>query len=304
MLQCKIQPQIISIEEFKIPDVHSDYTYVYKLVTSKLEITINSSKWTIPVQYIFSKNKKPIFSQGTNGYLQSKSVDAFYKMRIINQPLFELQTSTDFSELIHLLLCFDSNYFNEISSAEFDKISIEDLLFKDDMLDINDINQIDCEVRLYPNTAKIKDAVIRDENQWSIPYVRLSDFDFADEMIEQFTYPKQICNINIVPKNYRCSFRKLITSESEMLRATMLCRPKYHVLFKGKYEECRNFFNEKKGLIRIANSELIKHIKSPKADAYNDSDYFDAMTDGQLGDYDTFTENGGNIDDIDTWSGG
>src|SRR5690606_10782685 len=33
----------------------------------------------------------------------------------------------------------------------------------------------------------------------------------------------------------------------------------------------------------------------------DERDYFEAMTDGQLGDYDEFTENGGNIDDIDTW---
>lgn len=33
-------------------------------------------------------------------------------------------------------------------------------------------------------------------------------------------------------------------------------------------------------------------------------DYFDAMTDGQLGDYDDYRENGGNIDDIDTWARG
>lgn len=33
-------------------------------------------------------------------------------------------------------------------------------------------------------------------------------------------------------------------------------------------------------------------------------DYFDAMTDGQLGDFDDFMDNGGNIDDIDTWSRG
>jgi hypothetical protein len=33
----------------------------------------------------------------------------------------------------------------------------------------------------------------------------------------------------------------------------------------------------------------------------NDRDYFDAMTDGQLGDYDDFR---GNIDDIDTWARG
>jgi len=32
-----------------------------------------------------------------------------------------------------------------------------------------------------------------------------------------------------------------------------------------------------------------------------DRDYFDAMTDGQLGDYDDFD---GNIDDIDTWARG
>lgn len=33
-------------------------------------------------------------------------------------------------------------------------------------------------------------------------------------------------------------------------------------------------------------------------------DYFDAMTDGQLGDYDDFIERGGDIDDIDTWARG
>ena len=35
-----------------------------------------------------------------------------------------------------------------------------------------------------------------------------------------------------------------------------------------------------------------------------ESDYFNAMTDGQLGDYNDFRENGGYIDDIDTWARG
>lgn len=41
-----------------------------------------------------------------------------------------------------------------------------------------------------------------------------------------------------------------------------------------------------------------------ESDRDYESDYFDAMTDGQLGDYDDFTERGGNIDDIDTWARG
>lgn len=35
-----------------------------------------------------------------------------------------------------------------------------------------------------------------------------------------------------------------------------------------------------------------------------DRDYFDVMTDGQLGDYDDYLDNGGDIDEIDTWSRG
>jgi len=35
-----------------------------------------------------------------------------------------------------------------------------------------------------------------------------------------------------------------------------------------------------------------------------DRDYFNTMTDGMLGDYDDFIDNGGNLDDIDTWSRG
>lgn len=163
---------------------------------------------------------------------------------------------------------------------------------------------MDYEVRLYPNTTKNKDAFIPYKNHWSIPYVRLSNFDFSDEMIEEFTFPKQTCNINIVPKNYRGSFHKLLTSESDLSSARFRDNPKYYVLYKGKYKECKDLFNDKNSLKRIAASELIKHIENPQVDDYNDSDYFDAMTDGQLGDFDDFTERGGNIDDIDTWSRG
>ncbi len=37
---------------------------------------------------------------------------------------------------------------------------------------------------------------------------------------------------------------------------------------------------------------------------HSEAMYFDAMTDGQLGDYDDFKEQGGSIDDIDTWARG
>lgn len=45
------------------------------------------------------------------------------------------------------------------------------------------------------------------------------------------------------------------------------------------------------------------HNYSSRYDDYEE-DYFNAMTDGQMGDYDDFRDGGGNIDDIDTWSRG
>jgi hypothetical protein len=79
---------------------------------------------------------------------------------------------------------------------------------------------------------------------------------------------------------------------------------KYYSLHKGKYEDCKRLFNNEKALRRIAVYELLKHAEGLSVDDYNESDYFDAMTDGQLGSYDDFMERGGNIDDIDTWSRG
>ena len=38
-----------------------------------------------------------------------------------------------------------------------------------------------------------------------------------------------------------------------------------------------------------------------ESNAY-EAEYFDVMTDGQLGDYDDFKGQGGSLDDIDTWA--
>jgi len=303
-MQVTIHPQITSLEEFKVVDFFSDFTYVFRLVTSELEIRINNSKWSIPFQYIFSKDLKSIYSQGINGYLQSESVDAFYKMRILNQPLFELQTSPDFGDLVHLLFRLDANSKKEITASQFDKISVQDLLFEDDELRIDNLNDLDYEVRLYPNVTKNKEAFIANKKHWNIPYVSLSGFDFSDEMTEHFNITNQVCNINIVPRNYRCSFHKTIISENDLNNARFFGGSENHLLYKGKYEDCKNFFDNKKDLKKIASSELKSHIESPRVDDLNESDYFDAMTDGQLGSYDDYAERGGNIDDIETWSQG
>ena len=52
--------------------------------------------------------------------------------------------------------------------------------------------------------------------------------------------------------------------------------------------------------------EYDEEVSDYEDNGYNDydHDYFDAMTDGQLGDYDDFREGGGNLDDIDTWARG
>lgn len=303
-MQPIINPKILSIEEFKIPDFFSDFIYIYKLVSSIVEITIDNSKWNIPFQYIFSKERKSIYSQGKDGYCHSEQIDGYYKMRILNQPLFELQNFPNFNELLNILFHFDTNFIKEIDNSQFNKISVSDLFFHGDEWSLDNFNHFEYEVRLYPNIVKFKDAFFIDKRHWDIPHISLSNFDFPDEMTQHFNFPKQVCNINIVPKNYRCSFHKIITSENDLHSAKFFNRSKYYSLYTGKYGECKNFFDNKEALKKIATSELIKHIESPQVDDYNDSDYFDAMTDGQLGNYDDFIEGGGNIDGIDTWSGG
>ena len=95
-------------------------------------------------------------------------------------------------------------------------------------------------------------------------------------------------------------------------------RTKFENLFKVKYSLIdQTYFYDltDKVLYNKFGYYLDENFKDESDDYYedfsdNDSnnsdidrDYFWAMTDGQLGDYDDFIDEGGNIDDIGTWAG-
>ena len=46
-----------------------------------------------------------------------------------------------------------------------------------------------------------------------------------------------------------------------------------------------------------------RKIHIPQDPGFYEKEYFDTMTDGQLGDYNDFIRKGGKLDNIDDWSG-
>ena len=100
-----------------------------------------------------------------------------------------------------------------------------------------------------------------------------------------------------------------IASSLELI-AESLAAPRSHLLVGySEYEWENRDINdlyaelEEEKLEFYADKDWFSDLNSDEPHSNTDRDYFDAMTDGMLGDYDSFADRGGTTDWISDWSG-
>lgn len=155
---------------------------------------------------------------------------------------------------------------------------------------------------------------IKDKNwetiQYGIFYLseqEKNDFPLKNETIvkwENSNYSLKLLpigNINV----YKYDVEIIRNQEKDILSLwNVNLQKEKNLIYSGSLDECLVIFKDEKSL-------LLKFIEYKSQNTLNFGDvsfdddsrrnYFDTMTDGNLGDYDDFN---GNIDDIDTWSRG
>lgn len=174
----------------------------------------------------------------------------------------------------------------------------------------------DYQVRLYTNIPQTKEAFLAlpekiedlkiSSNTWKCPCINVTGLNFGAEKIYQGEGNSSGTqySINVLPKTFYSSFYKKIQTLEQFLifKSPYYNHVKSYSLYNGSYENSLKVFNNEAQLKElISKAKLTDSHNWATAEPYSNEDYFNAMTDGQLGDYNDFN---GDLDDIDTWSTG
>lgn len=115
---------------------------------------------------------------------------------------------------------------------------------------------------------------------------------------EQFDKAEKLCSLRLTQENDDL-FSQILTFQNHLISQ--------QEVKAYKIDDATKYFEENQAEDEIE-EDYHDDFDYSEPDYYDEPDYerdyFDAMTDGQLGDYDDFRDGGGNIDDIDTWARG
>lgn len=287
---------------------------IYKLVTTELEVTIGDSKWIIPYQYIYEKESYDI---------REKDGPIFSLIRIRNLPFFKIEKKNNYVALIWFLINLDSfGNFITIDANKFNLIKVDDFITSEDSKQLRDLEK-NYVIRLYKYIPQTPDNFYdmpheRSDQQrfikncwWRSPWINITGLNFPLEKIYDSEEPfwKSKYSINLLPETFISSFHKKIELLDEFW---FFLNSHYHYkdfdgysLYKGNYKDCRDIFNDEVKLSKLKKEGHFRNMPNwGEPPRYKNEDYFNAMTDGQLGDYSDFNAGSGNIDDIDTWARG
>jgi len=202
-----------------------------------------------------------------------------------------------FSQILEDILTSDFNLLRTIFKKEFPVGDIEERTF----LINGDISYIEWAIKKIENFSIPPHIIVKDITQ-------------------KFLRKFEIKRLNSTIFEYKPVIEEIIIKLNDETKKVNLEK------FQNKFEVIYDFENDiyienlseeelynKFGYYLDENSQLIVEEEEYEEEEfdyqdndnqYSEQDYFDAMTDGQLGDYDEFIDNGGDIDDIDTWARG
>lgn len=289
-----------------------------KEILISLNVHIGTSKWEIPYSITLCKYLKPEcqsnYSEITN---KDEKNFSFTKERHITTSLFSIADQININILIDALIILDLNTHSEISNTEYNNIYPEIFLSGADISNLSNSDNLKYCIKKYSGIAKNVEQFYSNPRMWSVPHINLasnkSEAEKNSDIINGET--KEVikaATFNIVPIKYESSY---FNSEIDMMksnRASLIAyRPDTKCVFFGSYAECMAIFDNAESYKSLvinafkAEQEKYSRAQQEQSNDYNHGgwqrDYFDAMTDGQLGSRDDFN---GDIDDIETWAQG
>lgn len=289
-----------------------------KILKFNLTIRIDQSIWNIPYLILLTKWHKP--TDNPRLYKDNYLDNSDYwceKKRYINIPFFMLEEYEGINTLIEILLVIDSNSYSVISMPDYENFHSEHFFSSLDIDNISNRDKLEYCIRKYYQVPKSIIVFNRERKNWKIPYINLKNdvFSFEKWIIqkEKSEFSAAVFDIYIIaPKTYTPTYHP----EPNDLHYISTDNPKSRNIFYGTYNECKGvFFDEQifSSLIKKVHGEdsdkaYRAHLRESQRDSDNyfyrggwKSDYFDAMTDGQQGNYNDFS---GDLDDIDRLSRG
>lgn len=285
----------------------------YKEILFAVSIKIGKSYWELPFLMLLSKYLKDEFLQDNNKSFNLSDQHFHYrKKRCINLPLFMISAQAESEVLLDFLMVLDLAQNILITSQEYNNVNSDLFLSSDDLENLAHADHLQYCIKKYYDTPKTTRAFFYSKKHWKVPYITLSErkigLQILAPILDQSGAVWKCDNYNIVPKGYNCSFTDSFSTLKEFHYEPPV---KEKLVYKGTFANCKQVFEDKQAI-----SDLFKRVFKEEQDAqrriqqeeneayYNggwQEDYFNAMTDGQLGDYNDFH---GDLDDLDTWSRG
>ncbi|WP_426065230.1 hypothetical protein [Flavobacterium sp. DSP2-3-1] len=235
----------------------------------------------VNIPYFVLLDKTPDdFGISNNGFLYLKYI---YR----KTALSEIKSQSNQGLMLYIVSIIESlcNNPTEIKNTEFDGIMLKSIF--------NVENK---------NWDKIQYGIFNMEGESS------SDFPLKGEMT--INYRNSMYTLKLLPignVNVYNPYPKIIKDNVENIRLEWKIKKsiKKNLIFSGSFEECLAVFKDRESLeIQFREFKREKsmfdgfNVKTPED---SEREYFDTMTDGNLGDFDDFH---GNSDDIETWSRG
>ena len=266
----------------------------YKEVRLLLNIKINDSETEIPFLVLLSKYLK---NEGVN-YSPTTNLDQnifnYRMIRALNARYSDFMACDEFETLFHVLQIFQINNNYALTSTMYNNISASHLLNKHNLECLNMDYRMKYIIRRCRHILPNDDRIANDY---------YSKINFIEVPKTQELY-------NIVPFGFSASYSdsfESIKNNQFRVHAQSIWETIYH----GTYSDCISVFLDldkfEKLRLQILKDEDLKRQKESADDAdyyYSHGwkeDYYNAMSDGQFGDY---NDSNFDMDELDTWSNG
>lgn len=283
----------------------------------------DSVEWNIPYIVVVRRFKDIGFrnvSDYNDKYKRYEDEGSFLFLmdRYINVPFFNIKPQTNIGVLINILLILSStNNQRFIYSEQYYNIKPDLFFMEKDIENLNSYASLKYCIRMYNNIADNGYEWERNINGEAMsPNINIKNQVSKDERILSYEDQKtkkmiNSCSFNVVPFEYKYTYAKSF-DHIRRIKSTNSFGEDYRFAISGTYEECSKILQDEKKFDvlkkKVFKDKQDSHRRKLSNDSFDyfhrggaESDYFDTMTDGQLGTYDDFK---GDIDDIDTWSRG
>jgi hypothetical protein len=254
----------------------------------------------LPYLILLTKSlKSNCYIKNSKGDYHDNEIFDYKRIRSINIKYDDIIRKDDFSILFEIIQIIETANFVNINSELYNSFNNLSFFTEKETNDSKYFDNKEFIIRKSPNPFKDSKFYLDDDYLKDIHYL---EFKVMDLLIQY----------NIVPYNFIPSYFDSFISMEKYYFNTCFENEKWRIVFCGSYNDCSEIFNnpEKfdnlvKSVSKEENDRINKRNKAECDDYYFGGgwkeDYYNAMTDGQYGDYNDFD---GNIDEIDTWSKG